>query len=259
MNFQKIALIALLSAGVLFSCKKKDDKPEEETPVVTPTPAPTIAKIKSETMTTNSNGTTVSSKTDYEYDSNGRVIKMTRDDGSYSTLTWGSTQVIQKDFDDNTVTTPASISTYDLNASGLCISQSQGTLGTTATYEYNADGYQTKMTTTNSGQTTVLNFVITNGNQTSMSTTFSGFPMTMTIEYFTDKTNTIGNVNHGMTIFGKDSKNLAKKMSTNVLGQTTASDITYQFDSKNRVSKMSQTQTVSGITTSNSTSYTYFD
>lgn len=256
MNYQKIALAALLSVGVLFSCKKKDDTPEETTPVTTTTgatPAPTTYKIKTEKVSNSG----ASTETTYEYDSNGRVTKMTHSDGSFSTVEWSSGKCVQKEFD-NGATTPISTTTFDLNASGQCTSQSDDS-GTTTTYEYNSEGYQTKMTSSGSGQTSVMTFVVNNGNQSSMSTSISGINMTMNMDYFTDKTNTTGNVNKGMSIFGKDNKNLIKSMSTSFMGQSISMTFTYEFDSKNRVTKMTQTQTSSGTSSSSTTTYTYVD
>lgn len=252
MNYQKVVLATLMSVSVLFSCKKNDDKPEEETPVVTP--APTVYKIKSSSST--SNGKTV--KTDYTYDSNGRVVKMSSDDGTSSTLDWSSANCIEKHFNSG-ATAPVSTTTYDLNASGLCTSQTDDVASSVTSYEYNSDGYQTKMTTTASGQTSSVTYGYTNGNQTTITTNGGGTSTTMTMEFNTDKTSTIGNINRGMTMFGKDSKNIPKKISMTISGITVSINITYEYDSKNRVSKMTQTQSGFGTTSSSSTSFTYVE
>ena len=86
-----------------------------------------------------------------------------------------------------------------------------------------------------------------------------------TYEYYLDKTNTTGNAYRGINFLGNESKNLVKKEKftyDNMGGSSFTEEYlyTYEFDSKNRVSKSTKTSTSNGVSNTNSktiTKYTY--
>jgi hypothetical protein len=137
-----------------------------------------------------------------------------------------------------------SISTqlYKLNSKGYVISsvlttQSQGNL--IQTYEYDANGYCTKMTQSSAPNNMVATFKYLNGNMISSVWNFGTQVFNEEMTYYLDKINTlIPNNNEGIDYFGNESKNLVK---TEHLSGTGSSDITcqydYEFDANNYVKK----------------------
>lgn len=249
--YQKLIITALLSATLVFSCKKKEDA-VEETPVETTTgdsnPLLKIDKIKTEERI--ANGVTL--KIEYTYGSDGKVTKMDYGDGNFSAVEWSTIKCLRKEFNKGN-SLPVSTIEYNLNSAGLCSGQT-GENGFSTSYEYDANGYQVKFTFKTSGSEVSSNYIISSGNQTGVSSGSGTTAMTGTTEYFLDKTNTIGDHNKGMPIFGTQNKNLQKKIITTVAGSTNVTTISYEFDSKNRVAKM--TQIGSGATSVNN--YTYY-
>ena len=120
---------------------------------------------------------------------------------------------------------------YTLNAQGLAAS-----IFTFKTWKYNFDGYLTEETGTYSGvsYTNLYNYTCYNVEQVIARQQTSLGLLTDTTFYmhYYDKTNTIGNENHGIFFFGRQNNTLLK--SEIIHGDTVFSN-TYVFDSMNRV------------------------
>ena len=106
----------------------------------------------------------------------------------------------------------------------------------TNTYEYDADGYLTKIVL-NSGTSTseTITFTVVNGNRVGTSYLTGGFTYTGTSQYLMDKINTIGYENMGITFMGKQEKNLVQTAAISMSGVSLTQTYTYQYDSQNRV------------------------
>lgn len=214
-------LLALAMMVSFFSCKKdKDENPS-------PTPTVTIPKIKTITDSTTNEIDT------YYYNNSGKIIKVKYSDNSYDTVIYTNNKVHFKFF--NELNQLAGELLLNLNANGLAtngwflnygskvnksvfskilVNPSSVKTNDTMyyTFQYNSNGYLTQQTITynNINNTYTFNYD-SNGNLSSISSNSN----TTTYEYFTDKINTIGDHNKGVTYFGKQSKNLIKSSTTN--------------------------------------------
>jgi len=230
--------IFMLSIGILAltSCKKDSDESE---------PMPLIATETSDGITS-----TFSYK-------DGRLDKIVNSDNSKTTFTYETSKVTVSEFESNG--TISSTEIYTLNSKGLAISSTstgkkkksgnmitdrlmlKNSTSTTATYEYDANGYMTKVTMSDGTTTSSSTLVITDGNPTSGTATSEGFTFNLLFAYFTDKTNTIGQENEGTTFLGKQSKNLLKSATISFIGYSVSSNYVYEYDSKNRVTNQTET------------------
>lgn len=244
--------ICILSIGflALSSCKKDDENGTESLPLI---------------ATETSDGITST----FSY-INGRLDKIVDNDNFKTTFTYETSKVTVSEFESDGTLSYSEI--YTLNSKGLAISSTsagkkkksgnitadrlmlKNCASTTATYEYDANGYMTKVTMSDGSTTSSSTLVITDGNPTSGTATSEGFTFNMLFAYFTDKTNTIGQENEGITFLGKQSKNLLKSATVSFIGYSSSTNYVYEYDSKNRVTKQTETDSDGN---SYMTTYTY--
>jgi len=198
-------LVALIVVTGISGCKKEDDDTSKKAGV---TP-----KIK--TLSYYDPWSLATRTETYAYDAQGRVTTVTT---SFSDGSSGS--VVSYSYGTNymTETRPGiGPKTYALNSDGYVSDYFLGT------QTYDADGH-----VTSDGTHT---YTWANGNLISSTNDPSG---SLTFTYHTDKTNTIGNDNKGMSFFGKESKNL---INTSTNGSGTVLVYSHEYDSQGRVTK----------------------
>ncbi len=208
MNKNKTALLSLaLTAFVLAgisSCGKEDD----------PNNIPATPKLKTYTYT-DPRDSHYNVTESYTYDANGRISTITHADYFYNgttTYTFGTNTV-------SSSSTYAATRVYTLNAGGYATSETIPG-DTTYTYLYDAAWHLLQ----DGGGT----YEWTGDNLTTDRQIYVNYE-------YTDKTNTIGNSNKGITFLGKDSKNLpSNRMSFTIPGERLFS---YDFDAQNRVTR----------------------
>jgi hypothetical protein len=218
-NFTKISILIFFIASVM-ACKKDNT-------VVTPVE---VCKVSLLTNTDKANEITTEQ---YEYNSDGKVSKITYKDGRYAVIDYSSTAMVVSITDKNNK--KASYS-YTLNAAGYV---TKGPVSVylnygDAIYEYNSDGYLIKTSYQDLNGNTTYSY--TDGNLTSSTVT----GITITYEYYTDKLNNLGSNGgifkaFGQNLYGKPSKNLVKKFTYTSSGQSLIGNYTYAFDSKGNV------------------------
>lgn len=279
-------LVILTTIFIISSCKK-----EEEKSTTTQT-TPAIPKVLKEVVQ-------IAGEPDntinYTYDATGKLIKITESaDTSYSDISYETGKVTIKEYA-GAVPALRHLYIYTLDANGRASSLIDSGYATNSAknkfinnlklksinsdksntnYTYNSDGYLTnEVAISGTGiqaSTYTMNYTYTNGNNTSLSGSISFWgstiPITGTCDYYTDKTNTIGDENHGITFKGKSTKNLGKSMAVTITGMSNVTgNITFEFDTKGRVSKEVQTTinldliNNSSTTTTTTTVYTYTD
>lgn len=130
------------------------------------------------------------------------------------------------------------VTTYDtlhLNDAGLVeravYTDSIGNIGYVIYCYYNSNGYMTQEFS-DSSDIHSLKYE----NENVIEEKWGDY--TCTYEYYTDKYNTLGNINRGEEYYGKSSKNLLKR---EIDGDGIIIDFSYTFDSKNRVATRSDT------------------
>ncbi len=174
----------------------------------------------------------------YNYDNNGRIVSMNNTNGYIETYSYGN-DTIQVSRNDN------QLLTYILNSQGFAVKLHTKYLPagnySTSIFKLDLDGH----VITYVGNPGDIN-VWSGGNL--VSRTDSNGVLLSTTTYFTNKSNTIGNVNFGKYFLGKSSVNL---QNSNVLSNGGTTVFTYEFDALNRVTKYSTSNT--GIV-----SYTYY-
>jgi hypothetical protein len=237
-----IFCLSLLSQmAILNSCKK--DKKDAQAGAFVPT-ITNFPKIKTYTDSSDSYLVTLS------YNSAGKLIKEVLNDGEYADILYTSNQVTVNAYDSTGILEYTGV--YTLNSSGLATTligtdfdykkevhfskffpflKKRNTKSSVDTINYNYDinGYMIKKIYINSGNndTTIYNYV--NGNEAFQISSFD----TTSFEYFTDKINTIGFQNMGITFLGKQNINLIKTETDSYPGE----NYTYMFDAKSRVTK----------------------
>lgn len=230
-------IVFLLLVGNLFlnSCDKdKDDDQKASIPL--------LATSKSY----NENGDLDYSES-FQYDNQGRVIKMDDNEGYNATLAYTASTVTIQNYDDNEF---SGTNTLQLNSKGLCTSISWDEEGEDIqTYEYDSNGFRKLSTEQDGSWVSTTAFTVSEGNYVrSISTEQSGtensaltkvsFSKRTSLiadlkmklspqnrlksateesssqtdyEFYKDKTNTIEYENMGVTFFGKQNKNAIKE------------------------------------------------
>lgn len=220
----KVCVILSFFSIIIFSCKK--DKNNYNNNVV-----PSIPKISTVTY---KSGTT-SSTNIFSYNSNGTLNILTESDGSYTKYEYAGTKIAVKSYNNSGILTKTD--TLTLNSSGLAVNYSSSNSYTT--YEYDVNGYLKKELKYNYNVLTDSTlYKILDGNTTTISLNGIQQPYNYLVEYqfLTDKVNTIGNENGGITFLGKQNFNLPQ--SYTVSGSMQYSMVyTYEYDSKGRVYK----------------------
>lgn len=227
----KILLLALLSLMIGFTaCDKTDD----ELPV-------SIPKIK--TITFHNGSTTISAT--YEYDQQGRVIRITSED-SFIQYEYHSDKIIKNESRNDSFTASSLL----LNDKGLVIALLMDNY-IYMTYEYTLDGFHDKSTSYFMGSIPdwVTDNTIADGNRIScvvweqdmyepnrdddLESTY-----TYEYEYLASSTNTIGHENMGIDFFGKQDKNLVSKMTLYRNNVEHVTNYIYKLDAHKRVVKV---------------------
>jgi hypothetical protein len=250
MKTKFLLMVFILGLAGMTSCTKKDSD--------TPSPAtPGVPKIKTATEYYG----TYEYSTAYRYDAAGRLTGGTYSDSGYFHVVYGTGTVEINEYSSAGIMQYKTV--YTLNSSGLAVSatgtdyykggvnrfrslwcrnilktissKTDSSVSSTVTYEYDIEGYLIRETYYETYDTTVFTYVVENGNTVSMSYIIYDIPMTFYYQYLTDKTNTIGEQNMGITFLGKQDKNLIQ--SIQYIYDTIA--VSYEFDSKSRVSKRS--------------------
>jgi hypothetical protein len=233
----------ILIAGILgFGACKKDSNDNNTS---------SVAKLHS--VSYYQNNALAMSQT-IQYNASGKPAKVTFDDSSYSTVTYGTNSVIITDYDASNQI--SGTYTYTLNNKGLAINELDTWVkkggkfatmkhpklspeGTSSTvFEYDANNYKVKEIYSEGGNTDTTIYMIANGNTISSHVGGSSW-YDVANQFFADKTNTIGSENMGITFFGKQDKNLISISTTTYDGGGNTATKSYIFDSKNRVTKES--------------------
>jgi len=230
--------VSLLLVGNLFFSSCHKDKNDPVTAAI-----PLLA-----TTTNYDNKDSLISSTSYQYDKQGRLIKMNNNSESYSTLEYSSSSIILKDYVSGKL---VNTTTLILNTLGLCTSVSSDSTNQTDTYEYDITGFQTSLiiedeiylrTFTNTvSEGNIVTQILRDKTKTDNSASLkeiefmpgsfiSAYPenryasksklksanlsetMKTDFQYFNDKINTIGNENLGRSFLGKMNKNPIKKV-----------------------------------------------
>lgn len=229
--------MSLLLVGSLFfsSCNKDKNDPETAT-------IPLVASaIKYDDM-----GILISSES-YQYDNQGRIIKININSDNYQTMEYSSSSIILKKYVGGKL---VDTTTVILNGLGLCTSISSGDTNHQDTYEYDIAGSRKSLIIEDDTYLRTFTYTVFEGNivtvileeksKTANSASLkeiefvpgsfiSAYPnnsyasksklksanLTYTnktdFQYFNDKINTIGNENLGRSFLGKTNKNPIKK------------------------------------------------
>lgn len=224
----------------------------------------------------------------YEYDTQGRIIKMTDNDGNYSTIEYSQSTVTVKDYEDGKLDYTM---VFKLNSKGLCTSQEEGDY--IAINEYDSDGYRKSSVSESDDYIYTETFTVSGGNyvtivsedqtktksasiisldrnrksnllkklsqdfkpQNTLKSTANYLSKT-DFQFYLDKTNTIEFENMGISFFGKQNKNPVKEEKrTSTYDSDTYTDITtytYEYDSKGRITKQTDND-------GNYSTFTYID
>jgi len=210
----KIVMLFALLAATFIGCKKDETE-------ITPT-------YRIATSTYFSDGE-MRIKHTYTYDTQGRLTKDTDFDGSYTSFTYSGTSVTVTYH--NTTGTITSTDIVTLNSKGYF--SSLGTDSDVTTFTYDNDGHLTNIK--NSDFETKQTW--SNGNKISSVQGIYTYNFT-----YSDKINTIDEFSG---LMGKPSKNLIATVTNSysesgTLPQSTSYN--YEFDSKNRVIKQTETE-----------------
>jgi len=248
-------IITALFLCVLAAACKKDKNDTDGTPIET------YAKLDS--VIDYSTGY-ISDITIYKYDSKGRVERILYKDGSFDSLISSSVQVLWKPYWPNGSLDYVDVFVLDSRGLAITVNPYSKALNKSAVIhmrerldfkhkksgpaeslrEYDANKYLTKETECNyyyEGDTLKYLYTITNGNVSNMYMTltdqYNPYVITETFFYYTDKKNTIGDQNRGITFLGKQNNNLLKTLIYDEGSYYTPDTIqyNYKFDAKNRV------------------------
>lgn len=224
----------------------------------------------------------------YQYDKQGRLIKMTYDDGEYSLIEYSASTVTVKDYEDGELGYTVIL---NLNSKGQCVSQDED--GDLTAYEYDSNGYRKSSVYESDDYIYTETFTVSGGNyvtivsedqsitksasiispdlfrksnlfkklgmsskpQNTLKST-ANYSSKTDFQFYLDKSNTIDYENMGVSFLGKQNKNLIKEEKrTSTYESETYTDITtytYEYDSIGRVTK--QTDNDGSYST-----YTYID
>jgi len=154
----------------------------------------------------------------------------------------GNNLIICKKYMYNNLNLNISIDSMTLNGNGFCIldrqNSGEGNGFSLTNYKYNSDGYRIEFDHSDSffnpfvGTINTIKYIISGKN--TIIDTIKRNDNSIDIEryeYYTDKTNTIGNENNGKTFMGKQDINLIKIYISN----SDSVIYNYEFDKKGRV------------------------
>ncbi|MEI7727167.1 MAG: hypothetical protein WCK09_18805 [Bacteroidota bacterium] len=225
------------------SCKKNNDMQEPGNPA--------SAHIKSMILTDSTGHDTIGLFF-YQYDSQGRITKMTTQTSPVSVASVHNYVYYPTSIFDN-ISYGYNLHwgriIYTLNPSGLAMAEMHVTYGLpgdsgvqlTVENKFDADGYRIEENSYLRSDTIRYSWMIAQGNCLSLevwNSLHGSQPMAETYEHFPNTYNTLGNQNLGMMFMGKSDINLTKSSavaSTIPLSAT----YSYTFDTGNRVIKKS--------------------
>jgi YD repeat-containing protein len=176
--------------------------------------------LKTETYT-GSGGT---SAVTYTYDSQHRLTAKNYSDGSVVAYQYNSSTIVETE---SSSMGTNQVVTYGLNNDGYAVIVDGVNI-----FTYDAQHHVTGL---DDGD--LVTFVYNNGNLTSETTVGSS----VTYQYLTNKTNTIGQQNYGLTWAGVQSTNLMSSEARVAGGSTVTVTYTYEYDGQNRVTKRTDT------------------
>jgi hypothetical protein len=258
-----LLLVIFIALGLSFnSCKKNDGDPEQEVDL-----SGGISTPNGKTCLLTKAGGADHHNT-FEYDDQKRVTKVKYFEDNiqegYVTLSYGSNQIVFKEFDGTSTQADETI-TYTLNngvvnsSSETYTTQENGqtvTVTVNYTYEHNSEGYLTKQTEVskqsnqNLATTTVTTYTYQNGNLTQEVETSGNFTYTTSYEYYTDIANTLM-VDEDQFLLSKPNKNALKKrtiLNSNPGSIPSVVNYTYEVNSDKLITKKTRTE-VSGTQT----------
>ena len=255
------SLIILATFGVLSfsSCSKSKENDEKAS-------NSSVPKIANSTRYSNGK---IDESISPQYDNLGRVIKCTYEDESYATIEYSASSVTIKSYDDKGLN---STEIGQLNSKGLVVSASgtedDGYLYH-STYEYDNNDYlkvsvEGEESATYKDTYTVIDWnaaIITEEHTTTTKSltlghinkpffSNNGFrnyipqgvlksastsSSTSNYQFFTDKVNTIGNENYGISFKGKQNINPTKNITFS--SGSTEENYSYEYDNKGRITK----------------------
>lgn len=288
---KSLVIVSMLLMGNLFfsSCNKDKIDPEtESTPLISSEP---LIAIES---SYNKEDYLFSGES-YQYDNHGRLIKRISYDTSYSTMEYSASTIIVKNYEGGELKSTSTALLNDLGlCTSFSFAnssyqeayeyESDGYRKYTInegdtwlfTYTYNVfeGNYATitilledKSKTVNSATVKEDKFLQSSFIPTNLENRFAPYNKLKSkaisntnksdFQFYTDKKNTIGNENRGMSFLGKQNKNPIKKTTySNFSGSdfvdTETISFTYEYDAKGRITKQLSDD-------GNYTIYTYID
>jgi len=179
-------------------------------------------------------------ESEYAYSADNKVQSVKNANGSKTAYTYKDKTITQVTGD--SIRGMFLTSNIFLNAAGLVDSSvaTDANGSYVELYTHDADGHITQLKEVISGKLyTATNSTFKDGNEYSRVITDSSLNPRVSVffDYYTDKSNSTGFANTGMTFLGKDSKNLMKKF-VQILpsGDTIRTlNFSYHFDDKGRV------------------------
>jgi len=227
------SVLFILGTFILFTtCKKKETVPVSA--------GIKVHRIQTEVSYNSNNQVTEIAY--FDYDQSNNLTEINSDDGSSVKYSYEASKVIAKVYNSNNILTEKI--TYNLNSQGLASSviDSSSSGISTQTYNYNGSGYVTSSCLTENTFKDSVQLVISGGNIINLTdTVYFGTMVVSTgkiiYEYFTDKTNTIGEQNYGMSFVGKMNQNLVKTEIQTFGVTPTVINYAYETDSQGRVTK----------------------
>jgi hypothetical protein len=235
MKLNKTMLVTLLAGMALCGCQKDDDASSNENGGTGVKGTPLIA-----TMTLhNEDGVTARS---FRYDEKGRLVgevdKRNSADYYSSTISYEAYKYIWTSVfveSGNKMERTGTLNEKGLVTSVTHICSIDRDSGTEI-LEYNSEGYCIHcLLTYKDGIKNENTYTFSGGNLVEGKESFQHNFYDWKYTYYTDRVNTIGVENLGVSFMGKQSKNLIKSETKKETGKEVT--YTYEFDSKNRVTK----------------------
>ncbi|MEI7724461.1 MAG: hypothetical protein WCK09_05105 [Bacteroidota bacterium] len=225
-------LFLLFSCIIMIACSKKETPVYVQCPPIMPSPY----RIAEETEYRGPDTTFWYTKK-FFYDESGRlVMELTTQDG-FTDTTASYTYFTDR------VKTP--VSDILLNERGLAISAFSGV---SYTWSYNAEDFMTTQFFAYAKGSATYSYSYNCSNQDRVITLYGAttgtHSDTTNFQFYTDKPNTIGNLNHGIAFYGKQNNTLIRSQART--GQQVI-HYTYYFDDMNRVQWQVLTDTLGNI------------
>jgi hypothetical protein len=221
-----ILFIAIIS--IAFSaCKKKND----ETPAVPKLKTSIIPDVLNAEVDTAT----------YSYNSDGTVLQIATPAGAKHLFSYNGNMVTDISYDN--AGGVSETSTYYLNTQGMADSMVEGISSYRYRYIYDVNGFKTiqKFYGPSNSLAGIINYTNDGSNISDVYYVDGVGNVTTTFHYtfYTDKLNTVGNANKGMSFLGKSSKNTTNVSTLTTGGNTSISTSSSTYDSQGRVTSTS--------------------